>query len=179
MPNIRSMLVTGAAVAAAAVGGGAIANAASSSTATASAPSSSTSAPASARSNVPGHGTAAHEGAEKPVTGNAATKAKAAAVKCLGGGTAGEVTTDYTGSGYEVDVTKNGTTTEVHLDTSFTVQGGPNSIHGSARCRAVKRFRRAPGRWLARRRVPRDGAGAAPRIDLITPARLRHVGGLR
>ncbi len=129
MPNIRSMLVTGAAVAAAAVGGGAIANAASSTNATTSATSSAAGAPASARSSIPAHGTAAHEGAEKPVTGSAATKAKAAAVKSLGGGTAGEVTTDYAGSGYEVDVTKNGTTTEVHLDTSFNVQGGPSGMH--------------------------------------------------
>jgi hypothetical protein len=45
-------------------------------------------------------------------------------------GAAGEVTSDYTGSGYEVDVTKNGTTTEVHLDSSFNVQGGPGGRHG-------------------------------------------------
>jgi hypothetical protein len=82
MRNIRSLLMTGAAVAAAAVGGAAIANAATSSSSTTSAPS------------------------------------------------AGAVTTDYTGRGYEVDVTKNGTTTEVHLDTSFNVQSSPNGMHG-------------------------------------------------
>jgi hypothetical protein len=130
MRNIRSMLVTGAAVAAAAVGGAAIANAATSTSSTTSASSSSTSAPAGAPSSFPAHGTAAHEDAEKTVTGTPAEQAKAAAVKYLGGGTATDVTTDYTGSGYEVDVTKNGTTTEVHLDSSFNVQSGPGRMRG-------------------------------------------------
>jgi hypothetical protein len=129
MRNIRSMLVTAGAVAAAAVGGGAVANAATSSPSTTSAPSSSTSAPGAAPSNFPAHGTAAHEDAEKAVTGAAAEKAKAAAVKSLGGGTATNVTTDYTGGRYEVDVTRNGTTTEVHLDSSFNVEGGPSGMH--------------------------------------------------
>jgi hypothetical protein len=79
---------------------------------------------------MPAHGSAAHEGAEKTVTGAAAQKAEAAAVKSLGGGTATKVTTNYTGNGYEVDVTKNGTTTEVHLDSSFNVQEGPGGMHG-------------------------------------------------
>lgn len=130
MRNIRSMLVTGAAVAAAVVGGAAIANAATSSSSTNSASSSSTSATASAPPHFPAHGTAAHEDAEKTVTGTPAEKAKAAAVKHLGGGTATEVTTDYTGSGYEVEVTRNGTTTEVHLDSSFNVRGGLGGMHG-------------------------------------------------
>jgi len=75
---------------------------------------------------MPAHGTAAHENAEVPVTGANATKAQAAAVKALGGGTAGAVTTDFTKTGYEVTVTKaDGTTTEVHLASSFNVmQGG-------------------------------------------------------
>ena len=130
MPNIRSMLVTGAAVAAAAVGGGAIANATTASSSTTTASASPSPRSANAPANFPAHGTAAHEDAEKTVTGTAAAKAKAAAVKALGGGTAGKVTTDYTGSGYEVDVTKNGTTTEVHLDNSFNVQPGPTGMHG-------------------------------------------------
>jgi hypothetical protein len=80
--------------------------------------------------NFPAHGTAAHEALEKPVTGAAATSAQAAAVKALGGGQAGEVTTDATGTGYEVTVTKSdGTTTEIHLNSSFAVQGGPGG-HG-------------------------------------------------
>ena len=131
MRNIRSMLVTGTAVAAAAVGGAAIANATTSTSSTP-AGSNSTGAPAATRPNLPAHGTARHEDAEKPVTGAAAEKAKAAAVKSLGGGTAGTVTTNYTGGGYEVDVTKNGTTTEVHLDSSFNVQAGHGPQDGSA-----------------------------------------------
>jgi hypothetical protein len=51
-------------------------------------------------------------------------------VKYLGGGTATDVTTDYNGTGYEVDVRKNGTTTEVHLDSSFNVRSGRGGMHG-------------------------------------------------
>jgi hypothetical protein len=80
----------------------------------------------------PAHGTAAHENAEKAVTGDAAAYAQAAAVKAVGGGTAGAVTTDYPGTGYEVTVTKSdGSTVEVHLDSSFTVtQGHGGRGHG-------------------------------------------------
>jgi hypothetical protein len=60
---------------------------------------------------------------EKPVTGANATKAQAAAVKAVGSGTAGAVTTDATGTGYEVTVAKSdGSSVEVHLDQSFTVE---------------------------------------------------------
>jgi len=88
-------------------------------------PSSTSGSPATAPA-MPPHGSAAHESAEVPVTGANAAKAQAAAVKALGGGTAGAVTTDFTKTGYEVTVTKaDGTTTEVHLDSSFNVmQGG-------------------------------------------------------
>src|SRR5437763_16366324 len=131
--NMRSKLVTGAAVGAAAVGGAAIANATSSTT-TQSAPSSSPPRPAF---NGPPHGSAAHEGAEKAVTGAAATKAKAAAVNAAGGGTATEVTTDFMGHGYEVAVKKSDdSTVEIHLDNSFKVvrgfggHGGPGRFGG-------------------------------------------------
>jgi 1,4-alpha-glucan branching enzyme len=68
------------------------------------------------------HGTAAHEALEKPVTGTDAAKAEAAAVKAVGSGTAGAVTTDVSGNGYEVTVTKSDrSTVEVHLDQSFAV----------------------------------------------------------
>jgi hypothetical protein len=117
-------------IAAIAVGGAAIGSAATSSgsstttTTTVTAPR--VSPPAAPPANMPAHGTAAHEDAEKPVTGDAATKAQAAAVEYLGGGTAGEVTTDFTQNGYEVTVTKSdGSTVEVHLDSSFTVMQGP------------------------------------------------------
>ncbi len=78
----------------------------------------------------PAHGTAAHENAEKPVTGEAAAKAQAAAVKLVGSGTAGAVTTDLPGTGYEVTVTKSdGSKIEVHLDSSFQALRAPWS-HG-------------------------------------------------
>ena len=81
---------------------------------------------------MPPHGGAAHENAETAVTGDNATKAQAAAVKAVGGGTAGAVTSDFTKNGYEVTVTKSdGSTVEVHLDSSFNVmQGhGPGGPH--------------------------------------------------
>lgn len=97
--------------------------------------SSSGSAPANqppGASSMPAHGTAAHEDAETPVTGDNATKAQAAAVKYVGSGTAGAVTADFTKNGYEVTVTKSdGSTVDVHLDSSFTVlQGGPGHMGG-------------------------------------------------
>ncbi|HEY2655678.1 MAG TPA: hypothetical protein VGI55_07805 [Solirubrobacteraceae bacterium] len=80
---------------------------------------------------MPPHGSAAHEDAEKAVTGTAATTAQAAAVKAAGGGTAGSVTTDFTGNGYEVTVTKsNGSKVEIHLNSSFSVQQGPGGPGG-------------------------------------------------
>ena len=53
-------------------------------------------------------------------------------MKAAGGGTAGQVTTDFDGRGYEVTVTKSdGTHVEVHLDSSFNVvQGGPQGAPG-------------------------------------------------
>ena len=62
------------------------------------------------------------------MTGDA--EAEAAAIKSLGGGTAGEVTTDFSGDGYELTVTKSdGSKLEVHLDQSFNVMQG----HGGSR----------------------------------------------
>ena len=87
-----------AALAALALGGAAVASAATSQgtstqgTSTTSRPGSNGQAPPAF--SGPAHGTAAHEGAEKPVTGAAGTKAQAAAVKLVGSGTAGPVTTD-------------------------------------------------------------------------------------
>jgi hypothetical protein len=122
--RLKNALVVTAMVAASAAGGAAIAGAADSSGSSSTATTPSAGPPA----NMPPPGSAAHEAAEKPVTGDAATKAKAAALAYLGSGTAGDVTTDFTGTGYEVTVTKSdGTTTELHLDGSFTVMqhGGP------------------------------------------------------
>jgi hypothetical protein len=123
----KRVLIGVAALAALALGGSAIAGAATSSTATSS--SSSSSPPARPAFTGPAPGTAEHEDAEKTVTGAAAAKAQAAAVKSVGSGTAGDVTTNYTGDGYETTVTKaDGTKVQVHLDSSFNAMefpGGP------------------------------------------------------
>jgi hypothetical protein len=129
--KIRKALLGGALTAAALLGGAA---GASLINGTAGAQTSSTTAPAPSNSSsdsttgatYPAHGTAEHEGLEKAVTGDAATKAQQAAVAYVGGGTAGDVTTDVTGNGYEVTVTKaDGSQVEIHLDSSFNaIQGG-------------------------------------------------------
>ncbi len=119
-----------AALTGAAVGGAAVAGAATSHSGTAVSTTIS-GQPPPALQNMPAPGTAAHEDAEKPVTGDAAEKAKAAAVKAVGEGTAGDVTTDYFGNGYEVTVTKaNGSTVEIHLDSSFEVMAPPGGRGG-------------------------------------------------
>ena len=121
--RFKKVLLGVAACAALAAGGSAIAGAATSGTTsrTTTVASSTQTPPAT----FPAHGTAAHDDAEKAVTGDAATKAQAAAIASVGSGTAGAVTTDYQGNGYEVTVTKSdGSTVEVHLDASFTVMQG-------------------------------------------------------
>jgi len=126
---VRKVAAAVAALGALALGGSAIAGAATSQTT----PSQSDSSTQSSRPAFPAHGTAAHENVEKPVTGAAADKAKAAAVKSVGGGTAGAVTTDVSGDGYEVTVTKSdGSTVEVHLDSAFNVAQGRG--HGRGDC---------------------------------------------
>lgn len=126
---IRKALAGVAALAALALGGSAIAGAASSPTASTTPSTSSSQVPP--RFNGPAHGTAAHENAEKAVTGDAATKAQAAAVKSVGSGTAGAVTTDITGNGFETTVTKSdGSKVEVHLDSTYNVMQGPGGRGG-------------------------------------------------
>lgn len=131
MNKVKRVLLTAGVLAAAALSGAAIAGAAGGSSSTGSTtPSRPSTRPAPAFSG-PAHGTAAHEDAETPVTGANATKAQEAAVKALGSGKAGAVTTDFAKDGYEVTVTKSdGSTTEVHMDSSFTVVGGPGGGHG-------------------------------------------------
>jgi hypothetical protein len=133
MNPLRKVLLGGA-FAVATVTGGAIgasflgtANAATTAATSTASTGSSSSTGTPSQPAMPAHGSAAHEDAEKAVTGTAATQAQAAAVKSVGSGTAGSVTTDYTGQGYEVTVTKSdGSQVEVHLDSSFSVvQGGP------------------------------------------------------
>jgi hypothetical protein len=137
MNPLRKVAIGGT-LAAAALAGGALgatlfgtANAASTSN------TSTTAAAATAaqtQPSFPPHGSAEHEGQEKAVTGDAATKAQAAAVKSVGSGTAGAVTTDFTGNGYEVTVTKpDGSQVDVHLDNSFNaMQGGGHPGPGGA-----------------------------------------------
>jgi hypothetical protein len=125
--NLKKTAAAVFVVAAIAVGGAAIGSAATSSSTTTTTTTAAPSSPPA--STMPPHGSAAHEAAEKTVTGDAATKAQAAAVKIVGSGTAGAVTTDYFGTGYEVTVTKSdGSSVEIHLDSSFNelqMPGGP------------------------------------------------------
>jgi hypothetical protein len=75
-------------------------------------------------------GTPAHENAEKAVTGEAAAKAKSAALASVPG-KAGDVTTDFRGTGYEVTVTKSdGSEVTVHLDSAFKVMAMPHGGPG-------------------------------------------------
>jgi hypothetical protein len=125
--RVKKVLFGVAALAALAFGGAAVAGAASLNGAT-----TNTTTRSQSTAAFPTHGSAAHEDAEKPVTGSVVAKAQAAAVKALGSGTAGAVTTDFPGTGYEVTVTKSdGSTVEVHLDSSFNVVQGHDG-HGFA-----------------------------------------------
>jgi len=132
MNPIRKAAIGGALVAATLTGGALGATLVGSANAATTAPTkSATSSSTSSTSGTethpafPEHGTASHESAEKAVTGDAATKAQAAAVKSVGSGTAGVVTADFTGTGYETTVTKaDGTQVEVRLDSTFTVEAG-------------------------------------------------------
>ena len=141
MNPVRKIAIGGA-FAAAAITGGALgatlfgtANAATSSN---TASTSSLADATQTQQPFPAHGTPQHESQEKAVTGDSATKAQAAAVKSVGSGTAGAVTSDFTGNGYEVTVTKaDGSQVEVHMDGSFNVmqhggQAGPGGPGGSA-----------------------------------------------
>ncbi len=120
-----------AALSGAAVGGAAVAGAATSHSGAA-APNAPAGKPPPALRNMPAPGTAAHEDHEQAVTGAAAEKAQVAAVEAVGGGTAGDVTTDYFGKGYEVTVTKaDGSKVEIHLDSSFDVMGPPGGPGGA------------------------------------------------
>lgn len=131
--SIKRAAIALAALAAMALGASALAGAAtSSSTSTPTTTGQgSMSPPGQPNSGMPAPGTAAHEDAEKAVTGTDAEKAQAAAVKSVGSGTAGAVTTDFSGKGYETTVTKSdGTKVEVHLNSSFEVMTGPPGGHG-------------------------------------------------
>jgi hypothetical protein len=140
MDKVKKAALGVAALSGAAVGGAAVASAANSNSGTTTTPPTATAGrQPPVPQNMPAHGSAAHEDAEKAVTGDDAARAQAAAVKAAGGGTAGDVTTDFTGTGYEVTVTKSdGSKVEYHLDNSFQVMqrpggwgGGPPPASGS------------------------------------------------
>lgn len=138
--QIKRTLAGVMAFAALAIGGATIAGAASSGSAststttntTAAAPSGPGGGPPGGFTSANAPGTAAHESAEKAVTGADAEKATAAALATVSGGKAGAVTTTFRGGGYEVEVTKpDGTKDNVHLDSSFNVQTHPMGPGGA------------------------------------------------
>jgi ferric-dicitrate binding protein FerR (iron transport regulator) len=132
LSKIKKVGLGVAALSGAAIGGAAVAGAATSHSGTTTTPAAVAAHPPPALRNMPAPRTAAHEDAEKAVSGEAAAKAQAAAVKAAGGGTAGDVTTDYFGTGYEVTVTKSdGSTVELHLDSSFNVMARPGGWGGA------------------------------------------------
>jgi hypothetical protein len=138
LKRLKQVILGAMALAALALGGSALAGAATgsgtSSTATPSASSDGGPPPGFTAADAPG--TAAHESAEKAVSGEAADKAKAAALASVGGGTAGAVTSSFRNNGdYEVAVTKpDGSKVTVRLDSAFKVQshhGGPGVPGGA------------------------------------------------
>lgn len=131
MPNtIRKTATTVAALGALALGGSAIAGAATSNSTTANpaAPSGTYGQPPSGRPAGPHVG--ANGKTEKALTGDAAAKIKAAALRKLPGATIERIETNVDGGGvYEAHVTKaDGSQTTVLLDSSFnvtSVEAGP------------------------------------------------------
>jgi hypothetical protein len=125
--HVQKVLLTLTGLAALALGGSTLAGATSNTSTTTTTSGTTT----QSQPSFPPHASASHENAEKPVTGDAAVKAQAAAEKSVGSGsTAGAVTTDFGGNGFEVTVTKaDGSKVEVHLDSSFNVAQGPGGRH--------------------------------------------------
>ena len=117
MPDVRSKLVTGAAIGAAALGGGAIANAATSGTTTSNTP------PAGAARHDPSQGGHTVNGkTETLLTGNVESKVRAAALAKVPG-TVERVETNVDSSApYEAHIVKSdGTEVEVQVSKDYTV----------------------------------------------------------
>jgi len=132
LDKIKKIGLGVAALSEAAVGGAAVAGAATSHSGDTTIPAVAAAHTPPGLQKMPAPGSASHEDHERAVTGDAADKAKAAAVKAVGGGTAGDVTTDYLGNGYEVAVTKSeGSKLDIHLDSSFDVMGPPGGRGGA------------------------------------------------
>lgn len=132
MPRIRSMLVTGAAIGAAAVGGSAIAGAASSSTT--STPAAPSSAAQSQQQHDPSKGGHTANGrTETLLTGDAASKVRAAALAKVPG-TVERVETNVDSSApYEAHIVKSdGTEVEVQVNSDYSV-AAVNSMGGQHR----------------------------------------------
>lgn len=127
MLPLRNKLTTVGAIAAAAIGGSAIANAATTSTSTTtssgSAAQPSQTPPAQRDPSLGGH--QANGKTEVLLTGDTASKVKAAALAKVPGGTIERVETDAdTGSPYEAHIKKSdGSEIVVYVDKSFTVTG--------------------------------------------------------
>lgn len=119
MSRIRTHLVTAAAVCAAAIGGGAVANAASSSSTTRS---SSGSAPAGSSQAAPQGRHTVNGKSEAPLTGDVASKVRAAALAKVPG-TVDRVETNVDSRApYEVHIIKSdGTEVEVQVASDYTV----------------------------------------------------------
>ncbi|HEV7584834.1 MAG TPA: hypothetical protein VGO14_03545 [Solirubrobacteraceae bacterium] len=142
LKRLKQLTLGALALGALALGGSALAGAAATGTGTATTTTPATPPASGDTGGGPGFSAAdapgkpAHENAEKAVTGEAAEKAKAAALASVGGGTAGTVTGDFRNSGdYEVEVTKkDGSKVTVRLDSSFKVEShpGPGGPRGSA-----------------------------------------------
>jgi hypothetical protein len=127
MASVRSTLVTVAAVGAAAVGGAQIANAASSGTSSSSA----SATPAVANQHGPGAGRHTLNGkTEKALTGDVASKVRAAALAKVSG-TVERVETNVDSSApYEAHIRKaDGTEVEVQVSSDYTV-AAVNSMGG-------------------------------------------------
>jgi hypothetical protein len=124
MGSIRSRLVTAVAVGAAAVSGAAIANAATSGNAPSSSPSVTFSAspPATNQGRPPRGGHTVNGKTEKPLTGDMASKVRAAALAKVPG-TVERVETNVDSSApYEAHIRKSdGTEVEVQVSSDFTV----------------------------------------------------------
>jgi hypothetical protein len=138
LKRLKQLTLGGLGLGALALGASAIAGAATGSSGTSSTtatPPSNGAGPPPGFNSTNRPGTPAHENAEKTITGDAATKAKAAAVASVGGGTAGAVTGDFRNSGdYEVAVTKpDGSQVTVRLDSSFKVESHPGGPGGRGR----------------------------------------------
>jgi len=122
MSSARSKLTTIAAIGAAVIGGGAVANAATSASSTPTTPAASSSASSSQAQGAPQGRHTANGKTEAALTGDVATKVRAAALAKVAG-TVERVETNVDSSApYEAHITKaDGTEVEVQVNSDYTV----------------------------------------------------------